>query len=183
MNEVNLNMEENQIEPDTLQEEVQTVEESEIAPENLPSELDMALAKQEEYLNLAQRVQADFENYKKRNVSIRKDAYDDGKKDFAQGILPILDNFERAIQSADDEQDPLLIGIKMVYRQILDLLEKNNIETISRQGEVFDPELEEAVSQGNPEDGEPGTVCEVLQKGYKMNKFVLRHSMVKVVPQ
>ena len=71
----------------------------------------------------------------------------------------------------------------MVYRQILDLLEKNNIETISRQGEVFDPELEEAVSQGNPEDGEPGTVCEVLQKGYKMNKFVLRHSMVKVVPQ
>lgn len=151
--------------------------------EQPPSELELALAKQEEYLNLAQRVQADFENYKKRNAGVRKEAFEDGKIDFARGMLPIIDNFERAIGASTDEQDPLLIGIRMVYRQILDLLEKNNIQTIDRQGEPFDPELEEAVTQGNPEDGEPGTVCAVLQKGYRLNKTILRHSMVKVVPQ
>lgn len=154
--------------------------------ENQPQEnaaLDAALAKQEEYLNMALRTQADFENYKKRNASIRKDAFDEGKLDLAKGLLPVIDNFERALNLAPEDQSPILIGIKMVHKQILDLFEKNNIFVIDRKGEVFDPSLEEAVSQGNPEDGAPGTVCEVLQKGYRMNNIILRHSMVKVVPE
>lgn len=147
------------------------------------AELQAALAKQEEYLNMALRTQADFENYKKRNASIRKDAFDEGKLDIAKGLLPVIDNFERALQVAPEDQSPILIGIRMVHKQILDLFEKNSIFVIDRKGEVFDPSLEEAVTQGSPEDGEPGTVCEVLQKGYRMNNTVLRHSMVKVVPE
>lgn len=145
--------------------------------------LEEALAKEEEYLSLAQRVQADFDNYRKRNSNMRKEAFDDGKIDFVKGLLPIVDNFQRAIDAMESHEDGSLVeGINMIYKQLLGLLEKNNITQIDRLGEAFDPNLEEVVMQGSPEDGESGTICEVMQKGYKLNDTVIRYSMVKVVP-
>lgn len=157
------------------------------APEEAASEQDealaAALAKQEEYLNMAQRVQADFENFRRRNQNVRKEAYDDGARAFATTLLPVLDNLERAIAAAQQSPDESLrSGVEMVHRQLCEAFEKRGIKAIDRKGEKFDPALENAVMQGAPEDGEPGTVCEVFQKGYELEGMVLRHAMVKVVP-
>lgn len=151
---------------------------------DLTEALEAALAKQEEYLDAAQRVKADFENFRRRNQNVRKEAYDDGARNFATTMLPVLDNMERAIDAARASTDPALQeGVEMVLRQFWETLEKHGVKVINRLGEKFDPNLENAVIQAAPEDGDPGTVSEVLQKGYQMGDAVLRYAMVKVVPE
>ena len=146
------------------------------------SVLKAAQDKAEEYLNLAQRVQADFENYRRRTKATRAEAYEDGARDFIKQLLPVVDNLERALaQESGDES--LMTGVKLVYKQLMEALEKRGVTVIDRAGEKFDPNLENAVMQGTSDEGEPGTVCTVLQKGYKMGDFVLRHAMVKVVAE
>ena len=143
-----------------------------------------AVAKQEEYLTMAQRVQADFENYRRRNQNARKESFDDGARAFATTLLPVLDNLERAVAAGANSPDASLReGVEMVQRQLIDGFTKRGITAIDRLGQPFDPTVENAVMQGSPEDGEPGTVCQVLQKGYQMEGTVLRHAMVKVVPE
>ena len=141
-----------------------------------------AQAKADEYLNLAQRVQADFENFRRRTKATRAEAYEDGAREFIKQLLPVVDNLERAI-SQETSDENLMTGVKLVYKQMMDALEKRGVTVIDRPGEKFDPNLENAVMQGTAEEGEPGTVCAVLQKGYKMGDFVLRHAMVKVVAE
>lgn len=161
-------------------------ETAEAAPETDEKEeaLKEALAKQEEYLTLAQRIQADFENFRRRNRNVRAEAFDEGAAAFATTLLPVIDNLERAITAAQNTTDESLkVGVEMVYRQLCDCFTKRGITVIDRKGEPFDPKLENAVMQGTEEDGEPGTVCEVFQKGYMLGESVLRHAMVKVVPQ
>lgn len=146
----------------------------------LQSDLDKATAQADEYLKLAQRTKADFENFRRRNESVRADSYADGQRNVAAAMLPVLDNLERALQSAG-EDSPLKSGIELTLKQMQDAFGKLGVTAIDRQGEKFDPNLENAVLQGSTEEGEPGTVCQVLQKGYQMGGFVLRHAMVKVV--
>ena len=157
----------------------------EAAEENpLAKQLEEANAKTAEYLAMAQRVQADFENYRKRNESVRADAYAEGRKDVAAVMLPVLDNLERAVSAAADSSDEALKnGVELVLKQMADVYQKLDVTPIDRQGEKFDPNLENAVLQGTEDEGEPGTVCQVLQKGYRMGDKVLRHAMVKVVPE
>lgn len=179
---------EKNIPEETVNEEEQSsevLEEVEITEmSKLQEDLNEAKKKQEEYLEIAQRLQADFENYKKRNINLRKDSYNNGKVDIIKDIIPIIDNFEIALKSMQDTKDEnILIGVKMIYNQILELLNKNGIKEINRLGQVFDPQLEEAVAQGTIEEGEPGTVCEVLRKGYIYEANVIRHSMVRVIPE
>ena len=142
--------------------------------------LKTAEAKAEDYLNMAQRVHADVENYRRRTQAPRAEAYEDGARELIKLLLPVVDNLERAVaqESADES---LMTGVKLVYKQLMDVLEKRGVTVIDRPGEKFDPNLENAVMQGTPDEGEPGAVCAVLQKGYKMGDFVLRHAMVKVV--
>ena len=180
----------------TEEETAENVPESETAPEAPAEEvnaeeedpaqkaLDEANAKTAEYLQLAQRVQADFENFRRRNESVRADAYADGRKDVAAAMLPVLDNLERAVEAAAGSQDEALKnGVEMVLKQMTDAYEKLGVKPIDRLGEKFDPNLENAILQGTEEEGEPGTVCQVLQKGYMIGDKVLRHAMVKVVPE
>ena len=144
--------------------------------------LEASRQKAEEYLNLAQRVQADFDNFRRRNQSVRADAFEDGARELVKTLLPVADNLERALL-ADSADENLKSGVAMIQRQFMDILEKRGVTAIDRVGEPFDPNLETAVLQGTPEDGEKGTVCQVLQKGYRMNGVVLRSAMVKVVPE
>ena len=171
--------------PENMQEEAaeeQTVQSD--AEAALRSELEQALAQKEEYLNLAQRVQADFENFRRRNESARADAYAEGQRSVAAAFLDVLDNLERATDvSAAADADSLKSGVELTLRQMRDAYAKLGVAVIDRQGEPFDPALENAVLQGSTDDGAPGTVCQVLQKGYQMNGTVLRHAMVKVVPE
>lgn len=170
---------------EAVQETAEAEAEQQEAPEASSPEADALKAAQEkaeEYLEMAQRVQADFENYRRRTKATRAEAYEDGAREFIRSLLPVVDNFERAIaqESADEA---LMTGVKMVYKQLAETLEKRGVTVIDRPGEKFDPNLENAVMQGSAEEGEPGTVCAVLQKGYKMGDFVLRHAMVKVVAE
>lgn len=166
-----------------LQQELPT-DETELECEiSLEEELENALSERDEYLNLAQKVQAEFDNYRRRTKNTRAEAFDDGAGAFIKTILPVCDDLERAIQSSNDEGDAVLEGVKLVYRKLMDALEKRGVEVIDRQGEVFDPRLEDAVAQDDASMGEPGTVSAVLLKGYKMGDYVLRHAMVKVVAE
>ena len=156
--------------------------EQEAAPtvESLTAELQKAKAQCDEYLDLAQRKQAEFANYRRRTEGIRQEAYDDGRRDAIDKLLPIVDNLERAL-SAAGEESALKSGVEMVLRQTKDALAKMGVEEIDPQGQPFDAELHNAVMQGTAEEGEPGTVCMVLQKGYRLGGRVIRHAMVKVV--
>ena len=181
---------EQELKPETQEaaaEETGETAEAEAVPEEvnpLQAELDAANAKTAEYLAMAQRVQADFENFRKRNESVRADAYSDGKKDAAAAMLPVLDNLERAADAAADSADEALKnGVQLVLKQMTEVYQKMNVTPIDRLGEKFDPNLENAILQGTEDEGEPDTVCQVLQKGYRMGDKVLRHAMVKVVPE
>ena len=150
----------------------------------LSKQLEEANAKTAEYLAMAQRVQADFENYRKRNESVRADAFGEGRRDVAAVMLPVLDNLERAVEAAAGcENEALKNGVELVLKQMTEIYQKLDVTAIDRKGEKFDPNLENAVLQGTEDEGEPGTVCQVLQKGYRMGDRVLRHAMVKVVPE
>lgn len=169
-------------EKEILQEETVMTEEMQGVEEVQEDELTKVQKQAEEYLNMAQRVQADFDNFRKRTKATRAEAFEDGAREFIKNLLPVVDNMERALtQPTEDES--FKTGVNMIYRQLMDTLEKRGVEVIDRQGEKFDPNLENAVMQGTADEGEPGTVCTVLQKGYKMGETVIRHAMVKVVAE
>ena len=184
MNENEMPVEETVPQPDeaTVPDDAPQAEEAPVDAAALQQELESATAKAEEYLNLAQRVQADFDNFRRRNESVRSDAFADGQRNVITAMLPVLDNLERALEAAGESDDALRTGVEMTLRQLRDALTKLGVTPIDRLGEKFDPKVENAILQGSPDEGEPGTVCAVLQKGYMVGSFVLRHAMVKVVP-
>lgn len=145
--------------------------------------LTAAAAKADEYLALAQRTQADFDNFRRRNESVRADAYADGQRAVAKAMLAVLDNLERALAAPAAEGDSLRTGVEMTLKQMLAAYEKLGVTVIDRLGERFDPNIEDAVMQGSADEGEPGTVCAVFQKGYQMGDYLLRPAMVKVVAE
>ena len=159
-------------------EEIQESAQAETAA--LEKELEETRAQRDEYLDLVQRKQAEFANYRRRTESVRQEAYDDGRRDAIEKLLPVVDNLERALDAAGEES-ALRSGVEMVLRQTLETLTKMGVETNDPMGQPFDAELHNAVMQGSAEEGEPGTVCMVLQKGYKLGARVIRHAMVKVV--
>ena len=171
-------------EPEESAEPREEAEEAEKPQAPEKTELEAAEEKAAEYLAMAQRIQADFENFRRRNESVRADSFAEGKRDVASVMLPVLDNLERAAEAAGNSADEgLKNGVNLVLKQMKDVYQKLGVEPIDRLGEKFDPNLENAILQGTEEDGEPGTVCQVLQKGYRMGERVLRHAMVKVVPE
>ena len=184
MNENEMPVEETVPQPNeaTVSDDAPQAEETPVDAAALQQELESATAKAEEYLNLAQRVQADFDNFRRRNESVRSDAFADGQRNVITAMLPVLDNLERALEAAGESDDALRTGVEMTLRQLRDALTKLGVTPIDRLGEKFDPKVENAILQGTPEEGAPGSVCAVLQKGYMMGSFVLRHAMVKVVP-
>ena len=160
-------------------------ENAEAAPEEQSAaekELAEAVRKRDEFLDMAQRIQAEFDNFRKRNASARAEAFEDGTREMIKLILPVVDNLERALE-ASSEDEKLKEGVSMTLKQLLGVLEKRGVTVISRQGEKFDPRLENAVMQADRSAGEPGTVSQVLQKGYRMGDYVLRHAMVQVVEE
>ena len=143
--------------------------------------LQAAAAKADEYLAMAQRTQADFDNFRRRNESVRADAFAEGQRTVLTAMLAVLDNLERALAAPAVEGDALRTGVEMTHKQMIAAYEKLGVTVINRLGEKFDPNLEDAVMQGTAEEGEPGTVCAVFQKGYQMGNQLLRPAMLKVV--
>ncbi len=133
-----------------------------------------------ENVALLQRLQADFDNYRKRNANISCESMDEGVRCVVKALLPVLDDLERAIAAAPENQDVEWVsGVKLVRTKLLDILGKNGLEEIGAQG-AFYPELHHAVLQEEAEGRESGEIVEVLQKGYKVKNRIIRHTMVKV---
>lgn len=142
-------------------------------------ELVQALAKRDEYLALAQRTQADFENYRKRVARESLLAQKKGVAKLALELLPAFDNLDRALESAAEE-DPLLEGVRLVRGELHSALARAGIESFSPKGERFDPAEHEAMAQ-QPVDGvDSGCVAEVFQPGYRMGEMVIRPARVLV---
>lgn len=145
--------------------------------------LEKTRKERDEYLNTAKRIQADFENYKRRNAMVRTESYDEGLCEAVKNILPVMDNMERALCSPNtsSEDDPILCGMNMIYKQFQEALAKLGVEEIPALGQEFDHDLHNAVMKEEACEGKPScTVTEVLQKGYRLKERIIRHSMVKV---
>lgn len=127
---------------------------------------------------LAQRNQADFDNFRRRNQSARSESYEEGKRDVVKALLQVLDNFDRALES-EGADAAWRDGIKLVHRQLLDELKKLGMAEVDASGK-FDPNLHNAVMQEKVEGKNSGDIIAVFQKGYKVNDRIIRHSMVKV---
>jgi len=142
-------------------------------------ELTQAAAKRDEYLALAQRTQADFENYRKRVAKETALATKRGVTKLARELLPALDSLDRAIGAAA-EGDPLLEGVKLVRSELQGALARVGIECFSPHGERFDPAEHEAMAQHEVDGAQSGHVAEVYQPGYRMAGEVIRPARVLV---
>jgi molecular chaperone GrpE len=149
-------------------------------------ELISTAAQRDEYLALAQRTQADFENYRKRVAREAASAQERGACALAKELLPALDNLDRALEDAGSgdggKDDPLLQGVRLVRSELSAALARAGIESFSPVGEPFDPALHEAVATAEqPADGmKSGTVVEVYQPGYRLGTGIIRPARVVV---
>ena len=132
----------------------------------------------EDYLALAQRIQADFENYRKRAAREAAAAGHRAKSGLVRELLPIVDNLERALASAEEGEQHLAEGVRLVHSELIAVLERNGVEQFDPAGDKFDPSEHEALSVR--EDGEPGLVLDVVEKGYRSNGTILRPARVVV---
>jgi molecular chaperone GrpE len=172
--------------PSRVEEPAGVVEGSSEPVEPHPVELDLEelvarAEKADEYLDLAQRTKADFENFRKRTARDAATAQTRGVSKLARELLPAIDNLERALSAADaGTAEELTSGIKLVHDEILAAFGRAGIEPFSPEGEPFDPQQHEAVAQIPSPDAEPGTIVEVYQRGYRLGDAVLRPARVSV---
>lgn len=152
---------------------------AELVEEDL-AELQRKAAERDEYLALAQRTQADFENFRKRMARDVSLARQRGAGDLAKEILPALDSLARAVEAAGDDGSDFANGVRLVQSELAAGLGRAGIERFDPTGEVFDPEQHEAIAQTPVEGAQSGTVVEVYQAGYRLKDTVLRPAKVVV---
>ena len=127
------------------------------------------------------RLQADFVNFRRRNAQEKSEISDFILQGFLKDMLPVLDNFERALAAEGDDSDAFKSGIKMIANQFKDALTKTGLEAIKTEGEKFDPNFHQAVMRVEDPEKEDNTIEQELQKGYMVHGRVVRPAMVKVV--
>ena len=147
--------------------------------EVLEHDLEQLISEREELRGLAQRVQADFENYRKRVLREQTALAERASAHLVEQLLPVLDNFELALASLDDASDKLRKGVELVYADLVATLERAGLERIVTDGVPFDPNEHDAVLQEEGGEGEP-IVTETMRPGYRLKGKVLRPAMVKV---
>ena len=136
-------------------------------------------SRSEELGNLVSRMQADFDNFRKRNAELNKKQKEDGMVSVIEKVVPVLDVLKQAISMITDEK--VAEGVKMIYRQITEMLTGFGVTEIPALGEQFDPNLHNAIMQVKVKDADKvNMVVEVFQKGYRMGDRIIRHSVVKV---
>lgn len=150
--------------------------------EVLRSKLSERTKKCEEYYSMAQRLAAEFDNYKKRVVREKEQAYEETRAETIEAMLPVLDNMERAFQAFETSEatQAMKDGVELVLRQFKDALKKLGVEEIKSIGEAFDHNFHNAVMHVEDEIHGQNTVIEEFQKGYRLKERVIRHSVVKV---
>jgi len=139
-----------------------------------------AQRERDEYLDLARRSQADFENYRKRAAKEAAAAGERAKSGLVRELLPVVDNLERALKSADEGEQHLAEGVRLVHSELVAVLERNGVQQFDPAGERFDPAEHEALSVRNEDGAESGLVLDVVEKGYRSNGTILRPARVVV---
>ncbi len=144
---------------------------------------DKAKEKIEELEDRVKRQMAEFDNFRKRSEKEKSAMFETGAKSVIEKILPVVDNFERGLQSVGEEEkgSAFADGMQMIYKQLMTELENLGVTPIEAVGTEFNPDLHNAVMQVASEEYESGIVAQELQKGYKYRETVVRHSMVAVV--
>ena len=136
----------------------------------------------EEMTNRYQRLQADFDNFRRRTRQEKEELSSVVAQDLILQILPVIDNLERALDGKSQQDvQAMIAGVELIYRQMVGLLAKNGLETIESVGVVFDPGQHQAVIRAEDPEQPDGMIIEELQKGYRVRDKVIRPSMVKVV--
>lgn len=167
-------------EKEQKQQEQTEVQEQPTELELLKVELENAKKQADDYKDKWMRNVAEFDNYKKRNANQWSEAYNEGIASVIKKILPVGDNLDWALTLGLDEKTEE--GIKNIRRKFDDTLQSLEIEEINPVGQVFDPQIAEAVMQVPAEDGEqPDTVKQVFQKGYRKKDKIIRYATVSVV--
>lgn len=147
------------------------VEESEI--DKLNNELS---EEKDKFLRLA----AEYDNYRKRSVKEKSDAYASSKADVISDFLPIIDNFERAAANSDADFDAYKKGIEMIFTQFMNVFSKYGVEAFGEEGEKFDPAFHNAVMVVEDENLGENVIAQVFSKGYKLGDKIIREAVVKV---
>jgi len=151
--------------------------------EAVDADLDALLAdvkrERDEYLDLAQRARADFENFRKRAAKEATDAEKRGKTSVARDLIPVIDNLSRALDAAP-EDDPLRKGVELVHRDLAAALDRAGIAAYDPTGEKFDPALHEALATRPEEGADSGAVLETVELGYRLDGQVIRPARVVV---
>ena len=139
-------------------------------------------AEAENYFDQLLRLRADFDNYRKRVEKELREVSGYGKSDIIVKLLPVVDNFEKAIgtMEAVKENKPIIEGIRLIYRDLLDTMGKEGLKKIESSGKPFDPNLHHAIMMKDTENGEEGMVIEEMQAGYTFEDRVIRPAMVVV---
>ena len=174
-------------EEETAQEETakeeqdrETENTEEPAEETIEQKLEKAEALAKENYDKWLRQLAEFENFRKRTNSEKLGMYNNGVRDTVEKILPVLDNFERAVNMSEDKESSTYKGIEMILKQFMEVLKSMGVEEIPAEGEPFDPNVHAAVMHIDDEGCDENVIVEVFQKGYKHGDKVIRPSMVKV---
>lgn len=146
----------------------------EIIEETLEEKLEKAEKTAKENFDKYLRQVAEFDNYRKRTTAEKAGMYNNGVRDIVEKLLPVIDNFERAVAATQDE------GVAMIQKQFLEIFASVGVEEIPAQGEPFDPNVHQAVMHIEDESCDESVIVEVFQKGYRLGDKVIRPSMVKV---
>jgi molecular chaperone GrpE len=146
------------------------------------ADLNAARAEAESHLDDLRRLQADFDNYRKRTLREQTARAASASQALVARLLPVLDNFELAVSAAEQSRDfdRMLKGVEMVFGELREVLQGEGLVKIEAEGKPFDPERHEAVVAVEQEDTEPGTVVDIVRTGYELRGKVLRPAMVKV---
>lgn len=166
-------------EPQTMEECLTAENESLIAElEEVKQQLDLAEKEKADLTDTLQRHQAEFDNFRRRTLKEKDELRLTAASNLLTDLLPVLDNFGRAL--IHGKGDPVLEGVIMVQKQMLDILSNNGLVIVGAEGEEFDPKIHDAIMQEEKEGAVANTIIEVLQPGYMFHDKLLRPAMVKV---
>lgn len=180
--DIEQNVDNNEEIEETIDEAIEESKEEVNELEQLKLKLEKAESSSKDYLDKLQRSMAEFDNFRKRTNVEKASMYENGARDTIEKLLPILDNFERAILSTpeEDKNSAMFKGIDMIFNQMVETFKNMGVEEVEGVGETFDPNIHNAVLHIDDDSFGENVVAEVMQKGYKYKDKIIRPSMVKV---
>lgn len=160
-----------------VKEEVEAAEDAQAEEVSKEDEAEAKMAQMKDQLL---RTMAEFDNYRKRTTKEKEQIFNRGMSYVVEAILPVIDNFERALSAAKDRDDNFVKGVEMTYNQMLSALKNLGVEQMDSLGQTFDPHFHDAMQHVEDEQYGENEIVEVFQKGYMLNDQVIRPSLVKV---